>query len=175
MPISIDNVVIFSVGGILGYLARTLIDHRLAKSRTNEDRTIREFNDAAAKFRNEFTETVTAIRESQFGTRRFETTFFSQLFTQTYPAHHDALVRFKHYLSNKDQEAIEKAWEEHCWNGYLDEKESHDPFLHYHYELEVEMRDGQPHTTKTLKESFDEAKQLATANIEKLLSFAKPK
>lgn len=51
MPISIDNVAVFSAGGILGYLVRTFIDHRLAKSRTEEDRKIREFYQAAAAFR----------------------------------------------------------------------------------------------------------------------------
>ncbi len=51
MPITIDNVVVFSLGGIAGYLIRTLIDHFLAKSRTKEDREAKRFDDAATVFR----------------------------------------------------------------------------------------------------------------------------
>lgn len=47
MPINIDDVVVFSTGGAVGYLTRTLIDHRLAKSRDKESRNTKDFNEAA--------------------------------------------------------------------------------------------------------------------------------
>ncbi len=51
MPVTIDNVVVFSLGGIAGYLVRTLIDHFLAKIRTREDREAKKFDDAVVIFR----------------------------------------------------------------------------------------------------------------------------
>lgn len=157
--------------GIVGALLGNWTSHRFTDYRDRR----KEFNDAAAKFRSEFTEIIKTIRESHPGTRRFETTCFFQLFTSTYHAQYNALLLFKDHLSGKEQREIEKAWDKHCWDDYLDEKESHGPFLHYHYNSVVEMRDGEPHITKTLEESFNEVKQLATTNVEKLLSFAKPK
>ena len=157
--------------GIIRALLGNWVGHRFTESRDRR----KEFNDAATEFRREFTEMVKTIRESHPGTRRFETTCFFQLFTSTYNTQYNALLHFKAHLNKKDQEKIEKAWEDHCWGDYIDEKESHGPFLHYHYESEVEMRDGEPHTIKTLEEAFNETKQLATENVERLLSFAKPK
>ena len=52
MPVTIDSVVVFSLGGVAGYLVRTIIDHFLAKSRTREDREAKSFSDAATTFRN---------------------------------------------------------------------------------------------------------------------------
>jgi hypothetical protein len=156
---------------ILGALLGNWISHRFSDYRDRR----KERNDAAAKFRSAFTEIVKTIRESQPGIRARRQTDFFQLFTDSYHTQYDAMLHFKDYLNDKEQEAIEKAWENHCWDGYLDEKESHGPFLHYHYNSEVEMRDGEPLITKTLDEAFNEVKQLATENVEKLLSFAKPK
>lgn len=51
MPVTIDNVIIFSLGGIAGYLIRALVDHCLAKSRAREDREVKRFDDAATGFR----------------------------------------------------------------------------------------------------------------------------
>jgi len=48
----VDTLVTFSLGGIVGYLTRTLIDHFLAKSRSREDREAKNFNNAATTFRN---------------------------------------------------------------------------------------------------------------------------
>jgi hypothetical protein len=48
----VDTLVTFSLGGIVGYLIRTLIDHFLAKSRATEDREAKSFSDAATTFRN---------------------------------------------------------------------------------------------------------------------------
>lgn len=47
MPININDVVIFSAGGAVGYLVRTFIDHNLAKSRDAESRSANDFNEAA--------------------------------------------------------------------------------------------------------------------------------
>jgi hypothetical protein len=52
MPVTIDSVVVFSLGGIAGYFVRTIIEHFLAKSRTREDREAKSFSDAATTFRN---------------------------------------------------------------------------------------------------------------------------
>jgi hypothetical protein len=47
----VDTFVIFSLGGIVGYLIRTLIDHFLSKSRAAEDREARRLDEAVTTFR----------------------------------------------------------------------------------------------------------------------------
>jgi len=165
------NIITHAAFGTVTFLVGLWGGHRLAIGRDRR----KEFNEAAAKFRSAFTEIRKTIRESQSGVRGFRQTDFFQLFTDSYQSQYDALIHFKDHLNCKEQEAIEKAWEKHCWDNYFDEKESHGPFLHYHYNSEVEMRDGEPHITKTLETAFTEVKQLATENVERLLSFAKPK
>lgn len=152
---------------IVGFLA----GHFLAIGRDKR----KEFNEAATKFRNAFTETRKIIRESHPGTVKPGQTDFFKAFTETYQIQYDALLQFKDHPNKKDQEKIESAWEQHCWNGYATERQSHGLFLHYQYSSQVEIDNGKPHVKKTLEESFKEAKQLAMSNIELLLSFASPK
>jgi hypothetical protein len=152
---------------IIGFLA----GHFLAMGRDRR----KEFNEAAAKFREAFAKIRKTINDSHPGISKMGQTDFFMLFTESYDRQYEALIHFKDHLSRKQQEALEKTWEQHCWNGYFDEKESHGPFLHYHYISETEMRDGEPFITKTFVESFAEVKNLANSNIEKLLAFAKPK
>lgn len=94
MPISFDNVAVFSAGGALGYFARAFIDHRLAKSRTNEDRKIKDFNEAARTFKNRIRtelegiyqaksswggEALSTIKEKTIRIRRYADTFAESL------------------------------------------------------------------------------------------------
>ena len=92
---------------ILGALLGNWISHRFSDYRDRR----KERNDAAAKFRSAFTEIRKTIRESQPGIRSRRQTDFFQLFTDSYHAQYDAMLHFKDYLNNKEQEAIEKAWE----------------------------------------------------------------
>lgn len=49
--ITIVNALTFTTGGVLGYLLRTLIEHKLARSRGLETIRISDFNKTAAVFR----------------------------------------------------------------------------------------------------------------------------
>ena len=51
--ITIANALTFTTGGVLGYLIRTLVDHRLARSRSTEAINITEYSKAANALRTE--------------------------------------------------------------------------------------------------------------------------
>lgn len=59
--ITIVDAVTFSVGGVLGYLLRAVIDHRLARSRTIEAMQIADLNKAALDFHAAFAPAVAQI------------------------------------------------------------------------------------------------------------------
>lgn len=99
MPISIDNVAIFSAGGILGYLARTFIDHRLAKSRTEENRKIKEFNQAAATFRSKVLAELEGLYPSRCGWDREEYARFKK----TIPKIETIAQEFRFHLERKKE------------------------------------------------------------------------
>lgn len=115
MPIGFDKVAIFSAGGILGYLARTIIDHYLAKSRTEEDRRIKEFNEAATKFRSTVINELVGLYPIPIDwpidiTIRLNTTF---------PKIQAAVEEFKPFVPTGDVSSFNKAWLQyyaHCKN-----------------------------------------------------------
>jgi hypothetical protein len=103
--ITIVNVLTFTTGGVLGYLLRTLIDHRLARSRSIEAIQITEFNKTAATFRDTLIE---------------HKVFLQDLVSQDIYADHIgfnitdielAKNAFEFYLSNEIRPAFNKAWD----------------------------------------------------------------
>lgn len=103
MPINLDNVVIFSAGGAVGYLARSIIDHFLAKSRTAEDRLFKEFNAAAENFRN----VVAPVKHYILNYP------LHSLLLKQFPLHKEARIKFGTYLTGSDSIRFEEAWQKY--------------------------------------------------------------
>lgn len=167
----INYVIFFSgtfIGGILTYLIKTQIEHRLAISRNYQILRDTEFNKAAAEFRCAFTDEIRMIEEST------KETYFPQIFNEGYVHHYNALIRFQAYLSESDRIGVKKAWDEHCWNDYVDQKESISrKFLHYEFRQGQERVDGQIRIIEETEVAFEKAKQLVSKNLERIFSFAK--
>ena len=159
-----------SAGGVVGYLSRTLIENKLAINRIYENIRATEFSKAAATFRCAFTHEIRILEESTVDTD------FIELFSAAYVRHRNAVIRFKPYLSKTERTEIEKAWQDHCYpkglGGYERTMKSA-KFIHYDHSQEVEIKNGNPLITKEHEISFEQAKNLSTSNIEKLISFAK--
>ena len=151
MPISIDDVFVFSAGGIVGYLARTLLDHLLARNRATEDRSIKAFNDAAIKFRAAFSEEITRIKTRNRGT----TPNVTEILGISFPKHLAAVDEFRNHLLAKDLPEFNEVWDNYD-NG---------------------RRSGQ--YTDNLKNPHDvnpqEPQLVALDRLEKLMKFAAPK
>ncbi len=114
MPISIENIVVFSAGGAVGYLVRTIIDHNLAKSRGDRERSLKSFNDAAKVFRDSFTCVYQAFPN---GREQLEHIVINNIEVQEV-----AMIEFSRHLSGKCKSNFEKAWDEYkqCNQKFLD-------------------------------------------------------
>lgn len=111
MSISFDNIAIFSTGGAVGYLVRTLIDHRLAKNRAEEDRRAKEFMGAAVKFRSAIiNELVGFYPVNQY----WDKTEFYRLY-QSLPKIKSAAADFSFFIESKTalDDAV-KDYDEYC-------------------------------------------------------------
>lgn len=150
--ITIANVLTFTTGGVLGYLLRTLIDHRLARSRSIEAIQIAEFNKAAAAFRSAFTNEIRELSDSN------NAFVIQDIVSKSYISHANAFINFKPYLSASRTIEFQKAWDKHCWNNESGQQYPQQMiFLHYTYlDNEVDQID---------------CRQLALNNINRLLSF----
>jgi hypothetical protein len=111
MPVTIDNVVVFSLGGIAGYLVRTIIDHFLAKSRTREDREAKRFDDAATTFR---TKVLTELEGIYPVTQAWQPQVYPQ-FRQSINKVEIAAAEFRHFSKRKAEfDAAVKEYREYC-------------------------------------------------------------
>ena len=111
MPITIDNVVVFSLGGIAGYMIRALIDHFLAKSRTKEDREAKGFDDAATSFRSK----VLAELEGIYPTPPVWQPQDYSHFRQSINKVEAAATEFRHFIKRKTEfDAAIKQYREYC-------------------------------------------------------------
>jgi len=154
MPISFDNIAIFSAGGALGYFVRTFIDHRLAKSRTDEDRRIKGFNESAIKFRSTIINELVGLYPIPIDWPRD----IARRFNATFPKIQAAVEEFKPFVPSGQVKAFNKAWLQyytHC----------------KHVVPKAFSPEGKIYGEKTSQEVRDEFKH----NVDALLSFAKEK
>src|SRR5574341_223647 len=63
--ITIENILTFTTGGVLGYLLRIFIEHRLSRSRSLEILHITEFNKAAREFRAKVNESLALFQRRE--------------------------------------------------------------------------------------------------------------
>jgi len=112
MPVTIDNIVVFSLGGVAGYLVRTLIDHFLAKSRTREDREAKRFEDAATSFRSKVLAELEGIYPI---TRPWWDESVLPRFQQSISKVETAAAEFRHFIKRKPEfDNAVKEYREYC-------------------------------------------------------------
>jgi len=117
MPIELGS---FSLGTFVGGVIVGFVNHYLTKSRSVEDRKIREFNDAATKFRNAFKDEVLALDPSLSR----DIGDIEVLLTNAFAKHRSAVFDFLPMLTGEDAKAFEKAWHEY----YRSDKEPDDDY-----------------------------------------------
>lgn len=109
--ITLDPTVTFSAGAIVGALAMRIIDHQLAKIRASEDRKIKEFNQAAAKFRSAIITELTGLypRFIEWDGNTIDS------LNASLPKIQSAVEEFRHFIAPGDIKSFNKAW-----NNYYD-------------------------------------------------------
>lgn len=120
--ITIADTVTFFFGGALGYLIRTLIEHRLALSRNIETTKIAAFNKAASSFRNAFDDVLVLLRKNF----RDKTVMIDQIITPEVLDNHDkARIQFEPFLDKSSLEGFNDAWD--AYEKYKENYNIHKP------------------------------------------------
>jgi hypothetical protein len=103
MPIELNDVIVFSAGGIVTYFGRQLFEQRLAISRLHKAAGISEHNKAVSEFRGAF---APAIFKFKITAERhaIEKMLREELIPQGI-----AIERFRPFV--KDKDAYQEAWE----------------------------------------------------------------
>ena len=114
MSITIDTVATFSLGGFVGYLIRTLIDHFLAKGRAAEDREARRFDEALTTFRRAI---LTELEGIYPVTQTWSKSIYPQ-FRQSITKVERAAAEFRPFVKHKEEfdTAIEE-YRNYCDKG----------------------------------------------------------
>lgn len=94
-------------GGVLGYLIRIVIEHRLAIDRIKENIRITDFNKASSKLRASFAPAQVQIRQPRILGNSEARAFFESAIT----AHAIAVEEFRPFAS--DNSSYQKAWDEY--------------------------------------------------------------
>jgi hypothetical protein len=102
---AIDFGLGISLGGILGYLIRTILEHRLAIDRIKENIKITEFNKAAGEFRGAF---ATAIAKFNIlsDANQIDQMLREELIPQSV-----AIEKFRPFIPSDKKDAYQEAWE----------------------------------------------------------------
>ena len=125
--ITIDSVVTFSLGGIIGFIASELIKDRLARIRGIEAIRIVEFNKGAAEFRAAFVDYIYDIRHSapndEFG---MGFSGMKEIHTNTVERDHEkAKIRFEPFLDKSDLAGFNASWEKYRqWPEHFKDKDN---------------------------------------------------
>ena len=115
-----------------------------------------EFNKAATEFVCAFTNELGTITDMERGDIGDE---IETLLANAYPQHRNAFLRFNVYLSKSIRTEIKKAWDEYCYGESIPDQYEPERFEQYKYDVS----------------QFDEKKQLAIDNIDRMFSFAELK
>lgn len=99
----IKNIFCTFIGGVLGYLARLYLEHRLALDRIKEEIRITAKNRAIGEFRAAFAPAIVKFKITR-DPREVETMLYAELINQGI-----AIERFRPYV--KDEKAYQEAWE----------------------------------------------------------------
>lgn len=152
--ITFEMTITFSAGAAIGALVMKIIDHRLAKSRTDEDRRIREFNQAAATFRNKVLTELEGLYPIAQGWSREDYARFKH----TIPKVETIAQEFRFYLDRKKEyDAAIYAYCNHCKKITWEQCAAWNLFPTMRKEGEISPRDKFDHCVKSLL-SFAESK-----------------
>ncbi len=115
-----------TVGGILGYLLKTQIDHRLAIARNYEVITINEFNKAAAVFRAEFVNEIFMLRKNIVSGDEFVSRIITD---ETFIRHEKARIIFEPFINISDLSGFSTAWEKYknCEYSFFSQASTYNP------------------------------------------------
>lgn len=118
MPITLDNVVVFSLGGIVGYLTHTLVVHFLAKGRATEDREAKRFDEAVTTFRR----AVLAELEGIYPVTHVWDRNVYPRFRQSIPKVETAAAEFRQFIKRKSEfDTAAKEYRDYCWTVTFEE------------------------------------------------------
>lgn len=151
MPIELGS---FSFGAVSGGAVGALISHYLTKSRNIEDRKIKTFNDASAKFRDAFKSELLALNTSL----TINYIDAHDLLQSAFEKHRLAVFDFRPFLHGKRLAGFDQAWRNYY--GFDGNQNVKVEFLAKY------SGDGYGGEEKRRRRS------LAVTNIEKLLEFA---
>jgi len=152
--ITFDPTITFGAGAIVGALTMKIIDHFLAKSRTEEDRTIKEFNHAATMFRSKI---LTELEGLYPITQVWSRTDYSR-FTQTIPKIHTIAQEFRFHMKRKNEfDAAVNKYCNHCKQITWEQCAAWTMYPTMRKEGEISPRDKFDHLVKALL-SFAEEK-----------------
>ncbi|ANA40452.1 hypothetical protein A2G06_09280 [Geobacter anodireducens] len=142
-----------TIGGVLGYLLKTQIDHRLAIARNYETLRVTEFNKAAAVFRAEFVNEIFMLRKNIASGNEFVNRIITN---ETIIRHEKARIIFGPFIDTPDLGGFNEAWEKYknCEYDYFSQAQTYNP------------------ANITNRKEFS---QFYLDHIESLLKFAKPK
>ncbi len=125
--LTIDSVITFSFGGIVGFIVSELIKDRLARIRGLEAIRIVEFNKSAAEFRASFIDLIHILRNAKpmktgdecFSTiRQFRT-------IEVNNAHEKAKIRFEPFIDKPDLPGFNAAWDDYYdWQKHIKNKDN---------------------------------------------------
>lgn len=164
MPIELGS---FSLGSVAGGIVGAVVAHYLTKSRDTEDRKIKEFNQAAATFRNRVLTELEGLYPipTNWPTDKM---MIDKILKVKFPKLQIAVTEFKPFLPKSQQSAFDKAWliyrvgkdgreiDEQCYYDYM-------PFLST--SVGVGLKTVTIDTTETYKENFKH-------NVDNLLKYA---
>jgi hypothetical protein len=154
MPIELGS---FSLGAIASGIVCSVVTHYLTKSRNTENRRIKEFNEAASKFRTAFKNELLALNPALSRS----TADTAEILEGAFDKHRLAVFDFRPFLSSKSVHGFDKAW-----NEYYRYDNATDGIIHG-----LNKYSGVGH-------GYEEKKRLrllAAKRIEKLLYFANHK
>ncbi len=97
------------LGGVLGYLLRLLLEHRLAKNRSRLDRLAAIRNEVGLKLKEAFVEEIDFLKSAGPPSHWVDDTAYGVL-TKALDKHRSAYERFRLQLPQGEQIRLDKAW-----------------------------------------------------------------
>lgn len=130
------------IGGILGYLIRVFIEHRLAIDRIKENIKITEFNKAAASIRAAFAPSLSILYLAKKHGSTHEAPNLDKHLKDAMLEQSSAIEIFRPYVEKHDRDSFQKAWEDYryeVWNYGFDANAMNDEIDEYEvYEKKIQ-------------------------------------
>ena len=111
--VTINLGITLTLGGILGYFIRMIVEHSLQIRRMKENIRITEFNKAAALFREAFVKEIFLLRENVVTGHNFHTSIINRNALVT---HEKAKILFEPFVPSAELERFNQAWENYKTN-----------------------------------------------------------